>query len=145
MENSGKEGTDFLRGVGTLGTLGGDFRYAQHPLSLTAIWQKWVLPELLSRGLLAIVGPVNSVNLWKTSFWKGSWTALARRLFFWFASIFIGYAAKNREPATASFQNPGFSVVHSQIKKSFPRASRDEPPTISARLATWPFSPRKQG
>lgn len=40
VENSGKEGTDFWRGVGTLGTLGGYFRYAQHPLSLTAIWQK---------------------------------------------------------------------------------------------------------
>ena len=128
MENSGKEGTDFLRGVGTLGTLGGDFRGAQHPLSLTVIWQKWVLPELYTRVLLAIVGPVDSVNLWKTSFWKGwLWTALARRLFYWFASIFIGYAAKNREPATASFQNLGFSVVHSQIKKSFPRASRDDP------------------
>ena len=25
----------------------------------------------ISRGLLAIVGPVDSVNLWKTSFWKG--------------------------------------------------------------------------
>ena len=87
--------------VGTLGALGGDFRGAQHPLSLTAIWQKWVLPELYTRCLLAIVGPVDSVNLWKTGFWEGSpslWTALARRLPFWFASIFIGYAAKNREP-----------------------------------------------
>ena len=72
MENSGKEGSDFWRGVGTLGTLGGDFRYAQHPLSLTAIRQKWVLPELYTRGLLAIVEAVDSVNLWKTSFRKGS-------------------------------------------------------------------------
>lgn len=72
MENFGKEGPDFGRGVGTLGALGGYFRCAQHPLSLTAIRQKWVLPELYTRGLLAIVGPVDSVNLWKTSFWKGS-------------------------------------------------------------------------
>ena len=57
--------------MGTLGALGGYFRCAQHPLSLTAIRQKWVLPELYTRGLLAIVGPVDSVNLWKTSFWKG--------------------------------------------------------------------------
>ena len=43
----------------------------------------------------------------ENQFLKGLWTALARRLFCWFASIFIGYAAKNREPATASFQNLG--------------------------------------
>lgn len=72
MENSGKEGTDFLRGVGTLGALGGYFRCAQHPLLPYGSKGKWVLPELYTRGLLAIVGPVDSVNLWKTSFRKGS-------------------------------------------------------------------------
>lgn len=88
-----------------------------------------MLPELYTRVLLAIVGPVDSVNLWKTIFWKGSWTALARRLFFWFASIFIGYAAKNREPATASFQNLGvFRSTLTDQEACFPRASRDDPP-----------------
>lgn len=90
-------------------------------------------------------GACEFCELVENHFWKGSWTALARRLFFWFASIFIGYAAKNREPATASFQNPGFSVVHSQIKKSFPRASRDEPPRLPTPFQYKGFSPLTQG
>ena len=53
------------------------------------------------------------------------WTALARRLPCWFASIFIGCAAKNREPTTASLQNLGV----------FPDIIADQEV----------FSPRKQG
>lgn len=66
MENSARGNRFFWGGVGTLGALGGDFRGAESGVCLTAIWQKWVLPEIYTRVLLAIVGPVDSVNLWKT-------------------------------------------------------------------------------
>lgn len=105
MENSGNKGTDFWKGVGTLGALDGYFRGAQHPLLPYDSKRKWVLPELYTRGLLAIVGAVDSVNLWKTGFWEGSpslWTALARRLLFGSLVFLSACAAKNREPATPS-------------------------------------------
>ena len=72
-----------------------------------------MLPELYTRVLLAIVGPVDSVNLWKTIFGRAMDCASAQTVS-WFANIFIGYAAKNREPPKSpSLQN--LDVLRSTI------------------------------